>query len=260
MKNLKCCCTVILMALLAGCSAPPQQIALAPTARTQIKSASCVIIKTQNELNANIEKSFLKENPMTLGLLGVMIGNGIEGDREIEANKTISPIRSVLADYNVESKLSGNLHPILKKVVWLNAKQVNIKEAFDFKTEQAILKLNDHNTDVLVVIKPSYALTPAFKDLVMTIDLDIYPHSEQMKASLPNDQKDKNWPIYRTKVKHTWTLNNEAVSESDAEKNATLWVENHGEQIKAALNETTGILLKKIEEQLNDPEAVVKIT
>lgn len=237
---------MFLTVLLVGCTSP-NYIPLDREYIQHIKSSSFVILKTQDHLYAKCPDA--KMDPMAYGAIGGFMSGIADGYFRDKAENQVIPIRNQISNRSVEAELKDNISKGISRIKWLNIKNVTIRP---FKGEIGnFIKQNPNiNSDVIAVLKPNYYITADFKEFVMELEFEIHPLSSQSKAL----RKNEGWPIYRTKLMHSWPLNHPSASSWRQNRNVELWVENNGERIKSALNESTQILLKDLERQLMSPE------
>ncbi|TLY35247.1 MAG: hypothetical protein E6K61_13715 [Nitrospirae bacterium] len=102
---------VVLFVLLSapGCvTTEPAYIPLAKEVSQQIKSSNAVIVSTQDEIKADVEKS----NVATYtggGLIPALIDVAIEGSRSKSAEQDIKPIRDALVGFDMGRELQTSL-------------------------------------------------------------------------------------------------------------------------------------------------------
>lgn len=242
---------VIGMALctLTACATEPAFISLTPELSQRIRSSNGVIVATQKEIIADIDKS----NVATYtggGLIPALIDVAIESSRASSAEKSLKPIRDVLVNYEIGSELHRALGTRIEAIPWLQARKIEV--IHDNRSNQIPHLLAANSEDALLVLTPTYVFSSDFSVLRFQTEVRVVPRATHlMPQNAGNDAEKRMTPLYKTTVIHLEPLTNQKNSTVDA---ATAWASEDGKRIKEALQQGTTRVADQIIEALSHPE------
>lgn len=234
--------------LFSGCAAK-SYIPLSESYRNKVISSDFVILQTQNEIVAEVEKSNAAA-AMGGGLIWALVDAYYENKNATETEDFIQPIRNLLLNYQVEENLNKELPSILNNTSWFNSKSLKLVQNEEEKLLDQLLITT--SSDALGIIKPTYGFDSNFLQLEMKMEFTLYPASKTTKNQETHDEKDHT-PLYKTIVEHQYPLPNFT---NKKEENAKLWTENQGQIIKVALDESIKEVIKKLNKELQNPSKV----
>ena len=245
---------VVFFVLLAapGCvTTEPAYIPLAKEVSQQIKSSNAVIVSTQDEIKADVEKS----NVATYtggGLIPALIDVAIEGSRSKSAEQDIKPIWDALVGFDMGRELQTSLGNRLDSIPWLNVKKTEI--LYDTKPDLVPSLLASSSEDALVLITPSYSLTSDFVALKVESEVKVLPRAAQLRASSEGkgSKKEQVTPLYKNVVAHIAPL---VTGASNRKAAAAEWSKDGGAVIKQAMKQSADRIANKIVKSLTNPDS-----
>jgi len=243
-------CLVLLSA--PGCvTTEPPYIPLAKEVSQQIKSSNVVIVSTQHEIKADVEKS----NVTTYtggGLIPALIDVAIERSRRKSAEEDIKPIRDALMDFDMGKELQASLGTRLDSIPWLNVKKTEVLS--DTKPDLVPSLLGFSSEDALVLITPSYSLTSDFVTLKVESEVKVLPRAAHLRPSAEgkDSKKDQVTPLYKDVVTHIAPL---VTGASDTKAAAAEWSKDGGAVIKQAMKQSVDSIADKIVGSLTNPDS-----
>jgi len=239
----------LLLCMGVGCATEPAYIPLTPEQSQQVGSSNSVILATQKELNADIDKS----NVSTYtggGLIFALVDVAVENSRANSAEALLKPIRDTLNDFEMGKELRQALGSRLDTIAWLHLK--NTEVVYDNKPDQVASLLAAGQGDVLLLITPTYALTSDFSALRVESEIKVVPRATHLiSAENAKDEKKRMTPFYKTNVSHLAPL---TVAGTVKEEAAKAWAADGGARIRQAMKQGVTNLADKIVEALNHPE------
>ncbi len=243
-------CLILLSA--SGCATTePAYIPLAKEASQQIKSSNTVIVSTQHEIKADVEKS----NVTTYtggGLIPALIDVAIESSRAKSAEEHIKPIRDALADFDMGRELQTSIGTRLDGIPWLNVKKTEI--LYDIRPELVATLLASSSEDALILVTPSYSLTSDFVALKAEAEVKVLPRAAHLRASGEgkDNMKGQVKPLYKNVVTHITPL---VTGASDKKAAAAEWSKDSGDSIKQAMKRSVASLADRIVGSLMSPDS-----
>ena len=233
-----------------GCvTKEPAFIPLASEMSQRITSSNVVIVATQKELVADVDKSRVS-TATGGGLIPALIDVAIESSRASSAEDNLRPIRNAIFDFEMGKELQQALGTRLDEVPWLHVKKTDV--VYDKKAEQLGSLLAAGSEDVLVVISPTYALSSDFSVLRVESQIRVVPRAAQFKSQ--EDAKadeGKVTPLYKKSVSYLSSLATfDPGSKEDAAK---AWASDGGVRIKEALKQGVATVATRIVDSLTHP-------
>lgn len=234
---------VLCCVLLAGCSTPATHIPLKEDIKTKIKSSDVVFVHTQTQLQETYEPS--KASKYLLGgLIPGLIDAHVNGERAEEAQKIATPIHTVMANVDMDSKSQQTIISVIERSSWLG----NCRRDYLSKYDKDMFKQKVDKTDrdVVLFVNCGYVLTPKFDALQGAVVLEMFPSSKF--SAIKDGSSDV--LIYRTLVVSKQPLPG---ASDNIETNVKLWSQNNGLLIKRALDAVIVDLASKLTAELSTP-------
>lgn len=234
---------------LAACATEPAHISLIPEFSQRVTSSNGVILATQKEIVADVEKSQVAMYTGG-GLIPALIDVAVENSRASSAEEAVRPIRDALIDYEIGSELYRALGTRLEAIPWLHVKKVEV--VHDNRPRQISFLLAASSEDALLLLTPTYALSSDFSTLRLETEVRVVPRAAHLILSEAGDDAEKRMtPLYKTKISHQTPLPAQEDSMTDA---ANAWAGIGGRQIKEALQHSITRTADQIIEALSHPE------
>lgn len=238
----------LLLCVGVGCATEPAHIPLSPEQSRRISSSNGVILATQKELVADIDKSHVAMATGG-GLIPALIDAAIENSRASSAEENLKPVRNALLDFEIGKGLREALGSRLDAIDWLHLKRMDIVR--DNRTNPVKSSLVAGREDVLVLITPTYALTADFSALRMEAEIRVVPRAPHLiAAENAEDDEKKLMPLYKTKLSQ---VTPSPLPGSDMEQAAKAWAADGGKAIRQAMSQGVTGLADKIVEALSRP-------
>ncbi|NKB80941.1 MAG: hypothetical protein GKS05_03400 [Nitrospirales bacterium] len=236
------------MVLVTGCTTPAY-IAMKDGFPETVDTARLVIISTQNEIHADIEKSNVAM-AMGGGLIPALIDVAIESSRADDAEATIESLRDILIDYDFGKALHTALVPKLSSVPWVNIQEIDI--AYDKKENFANELLQKEGNDSLMVVTSSYSLNADFTTLKVQAVLTMYSNLHRSQDGGKHERNLEEATVYKNSVSNTYRGPNDTSSQEVIIKQ---WSENDGTLIKTALQESIENVANLLVNDLKSPKS-----
>lgn len=232
-----------------GCvTKEPAFIPLLSERSQQITSSNVVILATQKELVADIDKSNVAKYSGG-GLIPALIDVAVESSRAGSAEENLKPIRNVIVDFEIGRELRQELGTRLDEIPWLHVKKMEI--VYDKNAEQPGHLLGTNTEDILVVITPTYTLSADFSVLRVESQIRVLPRATRLKsAEEAKAGNEKVPPLYKSSVSYRSSI---TITSSDKEQAANAWASNGGSRIKEALKQGVTDVANKIVDSLSHP-------
>lgn len=241
--------TGIFLCTLTACATEPAHISLTPELSQRVNSSNGVILTTQKEIVADVEKSQVAMYTGG-GLIPALIDVAIESSRASSAEDTVRPIRDALIDYEVGTELHKALGTRLETIPWLHVKKVEV--VHDNRPKQIPFLLAASAEDALLLLTPTYALSSDFSILRLETEVRVVPRAAHLMLPEAGDDAEKRMtPLYKTKISHQTPLTVQRDSPADA---ANAWTNEGGKRIKEALQLSITHTADQIVEVLSHPE------
>jgi hypothetical protein len=239
----------IVLCTLTACATEPAFISLAPALSHQIRSSNSVILATQKEIVADVEKSNVAMYTGG-GLIPALIDVAVESSRASSAVDALKPIRDALVDYEVGSELHRALGTRLETIPWLHVQKVDV--VHDNRPKQMAHLLAASSEDALLVLAPTYALSSDFSSLRIETEVRVIPRAAHLGLpDVGNDAEKKMTPLYKTTIVHHAPLPVQGNPEADAAK---AWTSEDGKPIREALRQGVIHTADQIIDALSHPE------
>ncbi len=189
----------LLLLFVSACATPPNTIALNSDVAANIGSSNAVIVVTQEEITAEIDRSQL-EAAAGGGLLFAIVDTLIEGARAKTAEELIEPIRESLIDYDFHAELVTALRPTLESTDWLGVTRVESLTDPSSALHESLLQTGSE--DSLVLMHASYGFSSDFKKLNTSVRIEVHPRAAVLKASVESTRQTKagHLLVYKNKV------------------------------------------------------------
>lgn len=150
----------VIVSSLAGC-VPAAYKAINPKLKSQISASTGVLGIQQSEIKPSINYA-----GSSGGLIGAIISSSIDNAHLAKAEKTITPLRNVLVDYDFDGPATAAMQAQLPKVDWLHLTGVTlVKDTSDANLGSLVIAAPTPYTLVVIV---EYHLSPDFDKLVVT--------------------------------------------------------------------------------------------
>ena len=237
----------MLILFVAGCTTPAN-IAMKKGVSDTIQSSHMVIVSTQNEIKAEVEKSNVAM-AMGGGLIPALIDTAVESSRSEEAEATIETVRDVLIDYDFGKEFESALAPKLPSVSWVDIQPVDI--IYDKKEDLVKEFLQKEVRDSLMVVNSSYALSHDFTTLKVQSVLTMYSKLRPNKEVQSNEDIDlEELTVYKKTVSHKKPIGAIVAGEGDA---IVQWSKDNGALIRNALKESAEDVTNQLIQGLKAP-------
>ncbi len=240
----------VVFLVLCGCATQePAFIPLSKDLSQRINSSNAVIVASQKEIVADVDKSQVAA-VMGGGLIPALIDVAIEKSRASSAEELIRPIRDALVEFDMGKDLREALGTRLDSIAWLHL--VKWDTTYDNRADHIPTQLAANKEDVLVLITPGYALSSDFQSLRVESEVKVIPRAASLRVvggAKGNNEKVE--PLYKVKVSHLAPL---AVGGTDKEGAAKEWSKDGGVRIKEYMKQGVSSIADKIVESLTHPE------
>ena len=245
----------IVCILMIGCAGTRKDfVPLSETAKQRIASSKFILIKNQEELNAEVNASNIA-GATGGGLIFALVDVAVTNSRANATEKLLAPIRNELIDFDVHKEIKQSVVPVVQATPWLKATadmaivSGNYQDIINKTLEDKSIK-----ADVVGAVSSDYTLDSNFNTLKMTSVLELYSLNTSLNAANFGEKKSKKpkqpQPIYRTKVVYNKKID---AATKDATKNAKLWAVNNGQAIKLALKDAVSNTALQLKEKLLNP-------
>ena len=244
---------VLIVFLMAGCATTqPTYIPLPSEAPKAINSSNVVILSTQHEITAEVDKSQVA-TAMGGGLIPALIDVVIERSRSKSAEEVIRPVREALIDYDIGAELRNSSGKRLSAIPWLKVQKIEILSVA--RADLVTNLLASGSEDVLVIINPSYTLTSDFSALKTNAVLEVYPRSSNLKKFEKPDggQSDRPLPIYKNQASHMYSLPSNPTDMTAASQE---WAKNNGAWVREGLKQGVQAISDILLNGLNNPHSL----
>jgi len=238
---------------MAGCATTqPSYIPLPREASQAINSSNVVILSTQHEITAEVDRSNVA-TAMGGGLIPALIDVVIERSRSKSAEEMIRPIRNALIDYDIGAEIRNSSGEKLSAIPWLKIQKIEVLSTA--RTDLVSNLLASGSEDVLVIINPSYTLTSDFSALKTNAVLEVYPRSSNLKKFEKTDggKSDKPTPIYKNQASHMYSLPS---NPSDKNTASLEWAKSNGALVREGLKQGVQAISDILLKGLNDPHSL----
>ena len=221
------------------------------TVKQRISSSEFVLIKNQEELNAEVKESNMGAAG---GLLFSLIDVAVINSRANEAEKLLAPIRNELIDFDMHKEIKQAVFPVIQATPWLHAKDITIISGKYQDIVNRTLKDKTNKADVMGAINVCYNLDSNFNNLKVKTTLELYPLHIDLKIEKDDKKESKKQkqvtPIYRAKIEYNKKL---TAATRKTSENAKLWAANNGQAIKVALKDSVANIALQLKDRLQNP-------
>lgn len=239
----------ILLYTLTACATEPAHISLTPDLSHRVNSSNGVIMATQKEIVADVEKSHVAMYAGG-GLIPALIDVAVENSRANSAEDAVRPIRDALVDFEIGTELHKALGTRLEVIPWLHVRKVEV--VHDNRPKQISSLLAASSEDALLLLTPTYALTSDFSTLKLETEIRVVPRAAHLIPPEVGDDAEKRMtPLYKTKISHQAPLPVQGNPKTDA---ANAWSSESGKRIKEALQQSISRTADQIIEALSHPD------
>lgn len=215
---------------LAGCAAAPYK-AISPKLKSQVSASAGVLGIQQSEIKPTINYAGTSG-----GLIGAIISSSIDNAHLAKAEKTITPLRNALVDYDFDGPMLAAMQAQLPKVDWLHLTGMSlVKDTSDPNMGGLIAGASAPYTLVVMV---DYHLSPDFDKLVVTAHAHLMPKPTATRQ--PNAAPNSSNAIYDETVTYESTIPDGVVDDMEDKAKADAQA---GKQVGEKLDdEATGTL------------------
>ena len=247
---------ILLVCMLAvGCAGTKNFLALPDAAKQQIKSSKFVLVHSQDELNAAVNKSNMSRATGG-GLLFVLIDAAVTNKRANETENLLAPIRSELINFDMDKEIKQAILPVVSSTPWLYAQNISDITIAHGNYPDIVKQISNdatNNKDVVGVFSSVYILNANFTTLEVAVEF--YPLSPNLKnlQEYSTKKKKQNQPLPIYKINLVYNKNIETKT-NNAKENAKLWAANNGQAIKNALQEAVTKISLQLNKNLQNPE------
>lgn len=234
--------------MMAGCAPAPYKH-LEQDARIHFEETEVVLAVPQEEIYGDINSSNMTAAAGG-GLLFALIDAMVESGRAKNAEKSVSPLRDKLLDYDYAQVLASEINGQIKKIDWLSAKDVTLERSVNDTWVKD--KVSSSNSSAVLLMSAKYHLSPNL-DLVETIvNLQMFPNTESLEEFKEKQDADvsvinNSDNIYRNIITVSTTL----FSGASKEENQQALHADDGTKVKDALNRNAKEAAYKIYQDLN---------
>jgi len=238
--------------LVAGCASAPgaAYLHVPPAARTQVASTEVVMPIKQSEIYMIVPSS--QAVAMQFGMVGALVGAGVDASIAKAADTALQPVRASLADFSFDSVLQADLKSALAQEAWMHpADYTVVKEVSPQKLDDVI---TNSKSSAVLLVTADYQLSKDGDELTVTISPCLYPVAAELKAMLPGGAL-KSGP--KTRVDNALYCNTLAYHDvvvgavGDRDANIALWSANNGAAMRSSLQKAsthlTGMMIAGLE-------------
>ena len=234
--------------LVTGCAPAPYKH-LEQDARMHIQETEVVLAVPQEEIYGDINSSNMTAAAGG-GLLFALIDAMVESNRAKNAEKSVSPLRDKLLDYDYAQVLADELNAQIKKIDWLSAKDVTLERSMSDTWAKDKVLLSSASAVLLMSAK--YHLSPNLDSVETIVNLQMFPNAESLEKFKEKQDADTNVlnnsdNIYRNSIVVSTSL----FSGVSKDENKLALQADDGTKIKDALNKNAKEVAGKIYRDLN---------
>lgn len=224
----------ILVASLAGCETAAYK-SMDPAMQAQVSSSDAIVGIKQPEIYAVI-----KQGGAAPGLIEALIVAAIDNHHATYAEKTVTPLRNALLDFDFDTPLLTGMQAQLPTVAWLHIGKVTLtKQA---SSDATTTELADAPTPYTLLINVDYHLSADFDQLVVTAHATLMQKpvappkvvGESPQAKSPSDSANS---VYATTVVYTTSIPDGTVDQLEAKAQAAAPPPPPGQKAKDALSD-----------------------
>jgi len=257
----------LLVGLMAIGCAKPTRVPLKEDLRASINSTKTVAGFTQQEIGTSIQ-SAQGASAGQFGLIGALVESGIDNSRTKAAEGAVGPVRNALLGYDPGKALGEALKKELTPVVWLKSGAVEVQSMGDVTVMTTWLDKCESN--VLLVVRPEYRLTPKFDGVMVTAKVSLHPKTSPL-AEAKHPYGTLPGVIYSNEFTTTYTLSDwPSPAPKELADAAKLWTLDNASKGRALLDSAMAEIAQMIawdleqpgslEQRYSAPEGAKKIT
>lgn len=216
--------------LLEGCAQPPKRY-LDESQRSVVGGRDALVAVPQGEIRGNIHPS--NTFAATGGLVFAVIDMTVNQVKSNMAERQVTPLRNVLADYDFDHKALAATQATFAKVPWLNVQKVTFTK--DISGDAVNRFIDSSSAPQTVFASYDYAMSPNFQWMTVTLTVAIYPKA--LPANSSGDRLARGNALYYQRFEYIEYLPNNL---DDDDKNAASWASDNGIQARKALDTSLG--------------------
>lgn len=235
--------------LATGC-AKPIRVPMAEELKPQINSAKTLSGMETQELQVSIDVS---TGGQAFGLIGAIVDAGVNNSRTKSAESEVVPVRDALLGYDPSAPLASALSKELSQVFWLKNNTVEVKPMSDISGLPSWIEKSE--SDVLVLVRTDYRLTPKFDGVTVTAWATVHPRATSL---VPQQKPFFKMPgvLYANLFSVTYTLPNFPSPNPTLGDAAKLLAEEKGQKAKEMIDLGLAELAQMIAFDLQQPGTV----
>ena len=235
--------------LAVGC-AKPIRVPMQEDLKPQINSTKTLSGMETQELQVSIDVS---TGGQAFGLIGALVDAGVNNSRTKSAESEVVPVRDALLGYDPSGPLASSLTKELGQVLWLKNNTVEVKPMSDITGLPSWIEKSE--SDVLVLVRTDYRLTPKFDGVTVTAWATVHPRT----APLATHQKPffkMPGVLYANLFSVTHTLPNFSSPNPTLSEAAKILGEAKGEKTKELIDLCVAELAQMVAFDLQQPGTV----
>ncbi len=238
---------VIALFFVGGCSTPTN-IPMQKGGMDFLNDAHLIILPTQKEIGAEIEKSNVARWGGG-GLILALIDVAIENSRKNDAKEAITPIKAILDGFNFGEKIKAALETKLQSLPWIKIAPVEV--VYEMEENFVEKQFQMETKDSLIIIDPSFNLTPNFSGFKAQTLLWMYSCFPQEKCEGPKSELDLEDAVtYKKTIPFSHHL---GLGTTTKEEAALHLAKDQGFLIKKSLKQSAEFFADKIIQSLKNP-------
>jgi hypothetical protein len=224
-------------------------------ARDKVSSTETVLPIKQSEIYVFVPQSNVAAAGGG-GLLLALIDAGVDSVRTSKAETAVKPLRDALIDYSFDQSLQNSLKVSLAQDTWLHAGDGHVVREVTAANLDSVLA--GSKSDAVLFTTTDYQLSNDADQLTVTMIASLFPNSDALRAIKPaKDAKTKtalNNTLYHNRLVFQAYA---PVLGVDRDHAITAWSANHGQAMRAVLDEAASKLASMLAADLNRPEGDV---
>ena|SRR5579859_5227769 len=215
---------------LSACARAPEHVALDIAARNNVNSTDIVAPVRQGEVYVFVPPAGAPGG----GLLGALIGVGIDSVRTSKAEDAVKPLRDAVIDFNFDDLLREDLKASMSKVQWLNVTDVKVIK--DVATASLDSAITGSKASAVLMVAADYHLSNDGVTFSIAVRANLFPNSHALTPPKATDasakpKSDQTNAIYR----NVFTFQAKVPGATDdRDRNMATWAANHGALLRAA--------------------------
>ncbi len=244
---------------LSACGSTPPHAALDIKARDNLHSTDIVAPVRQSEVYVFVPSAGAPGG----GLVGALIGVGIDSVRTSKAEDAVKPLRDSVVDFNFDGVLREDLKASMAKVQWLNVADVKVIK--DVATASLDSAIAGSKASAVLMVAADYHLTNDGGTYSIALRANLFPNSPALAPPKATDangkaKSDLSNAIYR----NTFTFEAKVPGATDdRDRNMGVWAANHGELLRAVTTKgvakLTELIAADIQEAPSDRGSAEKV-